>query len=298
MTSKDKRSHFFFLTFKNSIVNKKSVEYNYKMIEYIEDFLFINLLTTFLLLLLTQLFVRQKVVLIKTFLVSLIHLTNIFLQVFFSLSFFHCLLIELLLVMLMSTLLVQKFSRKTLFLFATVFFSLKLLTNGLFVITDVLFNGNMLFISKLFIILFQFLLLKSASKEFFKKRKLAKFFYNLTIQYNGKTHFLTAYLDSGNLLQDSATGLSILVVNFDTFQKIFKDKINLIDHFSSRLDKKIDGKYISFSAVGTLSKMFVCKVDKVFKVEKNSREELHLLVGLSKGLLSHEYEALLSPLAL
>ena len=109
---------------------------------------------------------------------------------------------------------------------------------------------------------------------------------------------IKAYLDSGNLLQDDETGLSILVLNFTTFNKLFSKNATIIDYLKSQLDKKINGKYILYQTVNNSSKMFVCQIDKVFKIENNKREELHLLIGLSTNFQGKDYDALISPLAL
>jgi len=268
------------------------------MVKYIEDIVFLNVLTNFLLLLLAQRFVNQKINYFKTFLVSLIGLFSVVLDIFLTISTVYLVLIGVILFLIMSCILVENYSTKTFSFFSFVVIFSNFLIVGLSAFAQIFFQGTYLTVAKILLNLFSFKLILSAIKQFYKKKKLVGFYYNLTLEYMGKNFKIRAYLDSGNLLQDDETGLSILLLNFETFNKVFGKNTTVIDYLQSRLDKKIDGKYIKYSTVNCSSKMFVCHIDKVFKIENNKREELHLLVGLSKSFYGKDYEGLLSPLAL
>ncbi len=268
------------------------------MVEYIEDTVFLNVLTNFLLLLLAQKFVSQKANYLKTFCVSLIGVFSVVLRIFLTFSNLYFVLINIILYLIMSCILVEKYSSKTFLLFSFVVIFSNFLIVGLFAFAEVFCSGICLSVTKIILCFLTFKILSSIIKQFYKKRKLISFYYNLTLQNGENKYDIKAYLDSGNLLQDDETGLSILLLNFETFNKLFGKSATVIDYLKCRLDKKIDGKYISFSTVSSSSKMFVCHIDKVFKNESNKREELHLLVGFSNTFNGKDYEALLSPLAL
>lgn len=145
-----------------------------------------------------------------------------------------------------------------------------------------------------------FAISKKLIKQFYKKQKLNNFYYNLKLCVLGKDYNITAYLDSGNLLQDDDTGLSILVLDLDTFLRIFADKISIVDILQKRLDKKINGKYITCQTTHGNGKMFVCEIDGIFSKEsKSSDKKLHALVGFGNfGFEKKDCQGLLSPLAL
>ena len=145
-----------------------------------------------------------------------------------------------------------------------------------------------------------FTIFKKLIKQFYKKQKLNNFYYNLNLNVMGKKYDITVYLDSGNLLQDEETGLSILVLDLNTFLKIFEDRISVIDILQKRLDKKINGKYITCQTTNGNGKMFVCEIDGIFSKEnKSANKRLHALVGFGNfGFQKKDCQGLLSPLAL
>ncbi|NCB48587.1 MAG: hypothetical protein EOM55_03105 [Clostridia bacterium] len=268
------------------------------MVEYIEDIIFLNILTNFLILILAQRFVCQKVNFLKTFCVSIIGVFSSVINIFLTISTLYLVVVNIILQLIMSCILVEKYYSKTFLLFSFVVIFSNFLLNGLFSFAEIFCQGTLLNLAKTFLCVCSFSLLSSIIKQFYKKKKLVSFYYNLTLQNGENKYDIKAYLDSGNLLQDDETGLSILLLNFETFNKLFGKSATVVDYLQSRLDKKIDGKYITFSTVGSKSKMFVCHIEKVLKNENNKREELHLLVGLSNNFYDKDYEALLSPLAL
>ncbi len=145
-----------------------------------------------------------------------------------------------------------------------------------------------------------FIFSRKLIKQFYKKQKINNFYYNLKLSVMGKDYDITAYLDSGNLIQDDDTGLSILVLDLDTFLKIFKDRISIVDILQKRLDKKINGKYITCQTARGSGKMFVCEIDGIFSKEnKSACKKIHALVGFGNfGFEKKDCQGFLSPLAL
>lgn len=268
------------------------------MTNYIEDTLFLNFISSLSVFVLSQKIVGQKTCFIRTFFVSFICLIAPILEIFFNISLVYIIVVKIILYFIISCLLVERYNAKSFLFLSVVIIILSPVYYFATEFTKVFFaNENILFFAQIFLLYLCFAIFYSAFKQFYKRRKLANFYYDLTINYKGKNHFVRAYLDSGNLLQDDETGLSILLLNFATFHKIFCKNATVLDYLQNRLDRKLDGKYINFSTVNSQSKMFVCYVDKVF-VNGLKEDELSLLVGLSSNFCISGCDALLSPLAL
>lgn len=141
---------------------------------------------------------------------------------------------------------------------------------------------------------------KKVIQQFYKKRKISNFYYNLRLVFMGRDYDITAYLDSGNLLQDSATGLPILVLDLDTFLKLFEERVSVVDVLQKKLERKLNGRYISYQTTYGEGKMFVCEIDGIYSKEnKMPYKELHALVGFGNfGFAKKDCQGLLSPLAL
>ena len=193
-----------------------------------------------------------------------------------------------------------KGNAKKLSMFFLVFISSKYLYIGIGNAISNLFewkiSGNVL-VSLLFVV---YLISRKIIAVFYKKKKLNNFYYNLKLNVLGKVFDITAYLDSGNLLQDDDSGLSVLVLDLDTFLKIFDGRITIVDVLQSRLDKKLCGKYITCQTTHGNGKMFVCEIDGIFSKESQMPcRQLHALVGLGNfGFEKKDCQGLLSPLAL
>ncbi len=267
---------------------------------YIEDAIIQNIVINYTLLSISEKAVLQKSKFWKKILASIIGTLFAILITFFKLNAFFEIIIKLLSGLVMALIIIDKFVFKKFLLLFIVFISSTFLMGGLIIAMEYLFNVSINGLMSAGIILLFYFILKGVIKQFYIKRKLNKFYYNLLLTNGEKTLDIKAYLDSGNLLQDDETGLSILVINYSTFSKLFDNKVSVMDYLQKKLDKKIKGKYISFSTVGGVSKMFVCNIDKVMTYEKGEeKKEIHVLLGIgTKCFKSNDCDALLSPLAL
>ena len=131
-----------------------------------------------------------------------------------------------------------------------------------------------------------------------QKSKISDFIYDIRVENGGKKVKLKAFLDTGNMLIDNMSGKPVVIINFKTLNELFPKLIfeDLLLH------KNItqDGYFIDFSTVGSSSKMFVFKPNKVLLKTKNKLEELDVVLGVSiKGFGRDAYfSALLNPLAI
>ena len=210
----------------------------------------------------------------------------------------------------MCVLSIEKFSFKTLTLFFIVFVSFTFLMGGFCFFIIYLFGGQVYSLQNMnynlpvslgvifaFLGIYIYLLIK-AIQIFYKKQKLSSFCYNLILTINKTKLKIKAYLDSGNLLQDSSTGLPIIIISFNTLNKFFKPSISIIDFLTNRLDNNIKGRYINVCTVNSKGKMFVFEAEEVLiKKEKGQAQKINALIGVSSiNIKGENFEALLNPL--
>lgn len=130
-----------------------------------------------------------------------------------------------------------------------------------------------------------------------KKQKIKKFVYEMKIFYKDKTYKIAAYLDSAHNLIDPITNQSVIIINFETFNKIFKlpmEKLLAKDTASLSNAHYIDYKTIN----KTSQKMLVFSVDKIeVDLVKNKLKKENALVGLSFVNFKNNFncDALISP---
>lgn len=267
---------------------------------YIEDAILQNVIINYTLLSISEKMILQKGKFMRTFFVSFFGSMIAVLITFFNMPNIIQIIIKILSGLIMCLILIDKVVFKKFLLLFFVFLSFTFLMGGLIIAFENLFNVTINGLICALIIFVFYIILKAIIKEFYKKKQLNNFYFNLKLENHGKNFDVRAYLDSGNLLQDEETGLSILIINFETFSKLFGDKVTVMDFLQKKLDKKIKGRYISFSTVSGESKMFVCNIDKVCTLEKNKNEkQINVLLGITNNYFKNkDCEALLSPLAL
>lgn len=278
---------------------------------YIEDAVFDSLIINFIILFLTTFSLRQKKCLGKILFASSVGCVFSLALTFIHLSTVFAVILKLCCGLIMSIVCLEKLNFKNLILFFIVFVSFTFLMGGFCFFIVYLFGGEIYSIADMtydlpiglgwiFILLglYVYFLIK-AIQSFYNRQKICNFFYQVIVCYKNKKVEIKAYLDSGNLLTDRETGLPILIINYKTFDKIFKDNFTISDMLCKNLDKKIKGRYIDFLSVSSNGKMFVFEPSQVYIKEKNTKKEIKVLIGLSLvSFSSQNFEALLSPLAI
>ena len=278
---------------------------------YIEDAILDNLIINSIILFLSLFSLRQKIKYFLVFFASLFGCLISILLTFFSLPQFYLVSIKILTGIIMSIIVLPKLKFSLLSLFFVVFLTFTFVMGGFCFFIIYMLGGEVYSLSSmtynlpinlglLFLILFLYVfLLIKAINVFYKKQKISSFYYDIIIINNGKKTKIKAYLDSGNLLQDNLTGLPILIINYLTLTKIFKNEICLLDFLNGKMHHKIKGRYIQVSTINSSGKMFVFNADKVFLTTKTTPKELKILIGVQGAMANlGQFEALLSPLAL
>lgn len=278
---------------------------------YIEDAVFDNLLINFTILSLTLFSLRQKINFWKVLLSSFFGCFVAVTLTFFNFTYVLQILIKILTGLIMCLIVVKNFNFANVSLIFIVFLSFTFLLGGFCFFIIYLFNGKMvnlvtlnynlpISLKLIFVLLglYVFFLIK-AIQVFYKKQKIETFYYNLEISCNNKKIKLKAYLDSGNLLQEEDSGLPVIIVSFNTLNKLFCNQISILDFLTNNLNHKIKGKYINFNNVTANSKMFVFEPTSVVLKEKNGQvKKLNVLIGVANSNFNNNFEVLLNPLAI
>lgn len=262
---------------------------------YIEDAILQNLFVDYMILSISEFAINKHSKWYKLFFVALFGAIFAVVLSLFQIKIEFLIPIKIFLAIIIALLMVKEENIKKYLLFIFVFLSITFIMGGGIVAFQNLFDKNLSGLETTFILFVLYLILKNIFKQFYVKKKIDSFYYDLVLSSDDKKCKITAYLDSGNLLIDEQTGLSILVIDFATFEKLYQNKISVIDFLQQKLDKKINGKYIEYKTVGGKAKMFVCKIDNV---ALSTGKNFNVLIGVGKGVCNEDYQGLLSPLAI
>ena len=279
---------------------------------YLEDAIFDTTAINFIILLLSLFSLRQKIPILKCLFSALFGCLISIIITFVNLNSYVNLLIKILCGILMCVIVINNFNFKSLSLLFLVFLSVTFLMGGFCFFIVYLLGGEIYSLTKMsydlpislgvlsiLIGIYVFFLVKII-QIFYKKQKLSNFYYDLYLTANGKDFKIKAYLDSGNLLQDSQTGLPVLIINFSLLTKIYKE-VNIIDFLNYKLYHKIKGRYILANSVNGSKNMFIFQADQIYtKLNNGQVKNLHMLIGVTNSnfIKDNSFEALLSPLAI
>lgn len=113
------------------------------------------------------------------------------------------------------------------------------------------------------------------------KNKLSKFIYTITLKTEFKKITINAYLDSAHNLVDPITNQSVVIVNYSTFNKLFKIPIENI--LSQTLPSLPNAHYINYKTINSGSaKMLVFEIKELtIKNFKKNISKQNQIVGLS-----------------
>lgn len=278
---------------------------------YIEDAIFDTTAINSVILFLSLFSLRQKIKWLKIIAVALFGCVFSIVLTFFSLPNLITIFIKILCGIIMSCLVIENFSIKKISLFFLVFLSFTFLIGGFCFFIIYLLGGEIyslvnltynlpisLGVLSILIGIYVYFLV-SLIKIFYKKQRIETFNYKIKLKANNKKIVLSAYLDSGNLLQEPDSGKPIIIINSKIFLKLFKDKVTLVDCVLNNLNKKIEGKYIKFNTIGKSGNLFVFSPNSIelLKDCKTENTKFNALVGVS--LMNNNFnnfEALLNPL--
>lgn len=130
-----------------------------------------------------------------------------------------------------------------------------------------------------------------------KKQKTKKFIYEMKIFYKDKTYKIMAYLDSAHNLIDPITNQSVIIINFETFNKIFKLPMDKL--LAKDVNSLANAHYINYKTINEDNqKMLVFNVDKIeIDLVKNKLKRENATIGLSFINFKSNFncDALISP---
>lgn len=87
--------------------------------------------------------------------------------------------------------------------------------------------------------------------------RIKSFTFKVTIKANGQEIDEIGYLDSGNILIDNITKSPIVLINYDVFNKIYKN-ISLVSVIAKQIDKNVNcGHYLQVNSIGSGKKILV-----------------------------------------
>lgn len=203
------------------------------MIVYIEDTIIENFLVTYLIEMIVYSFIKQKKskirIVISCLFASLIALLYPLLKLQTGLLF----LLKILIGFIISIIAYKGKDLKNQLFFYVMFLITTSIYGGINLFIYFAIYGNfesskklptvLIVASLLFITYF----LKQCQKKLYAKKNINNFMYDIEIQNNNEIIKTIAYLDTGNILQDTITHKPVVLVNYKMFEKINKDfKLN------------------------------------------------------------------------
>lgn len=136
-------------------------------------------------------------------------------------------------------------------------------------------------------------------KYILKKQKIKKFIYAMKIFEKDNCYKLEAYLDSAHNLVDPESASSIVIINFSTFNKIFKIPLEKV-LLKQTKDYLKNAHYIDYQTINKKNEqMLVFSVDKIeLEVADKKLEKSNVLMGLSMVDFGKNFncDALISPM--
>ncbi len=104
--------------------------------------------------------------------------------------------------------------------------------------------------------------LKQCQKKLYAKKNINNFMYDIEIQNNNEIIKTVAYLDTGNILQDTVSQNPVILVNYKMFEKINKN-FKLHNLLTKKFDGLKDGHYILVKTATSNSQILAFSVDKL-----------------------------------
>lgn len=137
-----------------------------------------------------------------------------------------------------------------------------------------------IFVSFLIVFVYVFLIF-GMIRYFFKTKRHKKFEYKITFYEKENVFSTIAYLDSGNFLEDSLTGLPIVIIDYNVF--VHLSGLGIEDLLINKCRLK-NSHYINYSTISGSEKMLVFDVDRVEIDGQEKKCHLGLnLKGFEKG---------------
>lgn len=238
------------------------------MIVYIEDTIIENFLVTYLIEMIVYSFTKQKKskirIVISCLFASLIALLYPLLKLQTWLMF----LLKILIGFIISIIAYKAKDLKNQLFFYVMFLITTSIYGGINLFIYFAIYGNfesskklptvLIVASLLFITYF----LKQCQKKLYAKKNINNFMYDIEIQNNNEIIKTVAYLDTGNILQDTVSQNPVILVNYKMFEKINKN-FKLHNLLTKKFDGLKDGHYILVKTATSNSQILAFSVDEL-----------------------------------
>ena len=238
------------------------------MIVYIEDTIIENFLVTYLIEMIVYSFTKQKKskirIVISCLFASLIALLYPLLKLQTWLMF----LLKILIGFIISIIAYKGKDLKNQLFFYVMFLITTSIYGGINLFIYFAIYGNfesskklptvLIVASLLFITYF----LKQCQKKLYAKKNINNFMYDIEIQNNNEIIKTVAYLDTGNILQDTVSQNPVILVNYKMFEKINKN-FKLHNLLTKKFDGLKDGHYILVKTATSNSQILAFSVDEL-----------------------------------
>ncbi|MEG1500163.1 MAG: sigma-E processing peptidase SpoIIGA [Clostridia bacterium] len=279
---------------------------------YIESVIFDNLVMDLLIIFLSGKILRLSPKIGRSFFAAIVGTIFSICLPFLKLHSIFLLCIKILMGAILSLLAFKSTTFKMFVLNFLVFFSVTAILGGVTFGLIYLFGGsaekgvslgNDIFLPMgvIYLFLFAYLyLLFQAFKYINKKKVINDFVFKTRLFYKDISIELNGFLDTGNNLQDPITKMPIIILNYKTFIKIFKDVPIQKVLMKSVCEKDISGSHYMkvLSPVGNCSQMLVFPIQKIEVQFRDDHKTIDaVMAGLSLAKIKSNFncDILLNP---
>ena len=238
------------------------------MIVYIEDTIIENFLVTYLIEMIVYSFIKQKKSKIRIVISCLFASLIALLYPLLKLQTWLLFLLKILIGFIISIIAYKGKDLKNQLFFYVMFLITTSIYGGINLFIYFAIYGNfesskklptiLIVASLLFITYF----LKQCQKKLYAKKNINNFMYDIEIQNNNEIIKTVAYLDTGNILQDTVSQNPVILVNYKMFEKINKN-FKLHNLLTQKFDGLKDGHYILVKTATSNSQILAFSVDEL-----------------------------------
>ena len=238
------------------------------MIVYIEDTIIENFLVTYLIEMIVYSFIKQKKSKIRIVISCLFASLIALLYPLLKLQTWLLFLLKILIGFIISIIAYKGKDLKNQLFFYVMFLITTSIYGGINLFIYFAIYGNfesskklptvLIVVSLLFITYF----LKQCQKKLYAKKNINNFMYDIEIQNNNEIIKTVAYLDTGNILQDTVSQNPVILVNYKMFEKINKN-FTLHNLLAKKFDGLKDGHYILVKTATSNSQILAFSVDEL-----------------------------------
>ena len=114
----------------------------------------------------------------------------------------------------------------------------------------------------LLLCVFIYFILKQILSYFIKRKQIDNFTYKINLISENNKYSTTAFLDTGNLLEDSLTNKPITMINFNTFSYLYPN-ISLTNIILKKNLPLKNVKYINVKSIGASQSILTFEIDEI-----------------------------------